>query len=61
MSSRGSVDTDPSKSTTHGGLTDDERELFERLHDKFKGEDIGRVFEIALQSSSDTDNEEASS
>jgi hypothetical protein len=39
-------------------LTDDERELFERLADHYDNE-VGRIFEIALQSS--TDNEEANS
>ena len=40
-------------------LTDDERELFERLADRYDNE-VGRIFEIALHSS-ETDNEEANS
>lgn len=39
-------------------LNEDERELFERLADRYEGEKIGRIFELVLQSD---DNEEASS
>lgn len=39
-------------------LTDEERELFERLANHYDNE-VGRIFELALQSS--TDNEEANS
>lgn len=40
-------------------LTDEERELFERLAERYEGEPLGRIFEIALQSS--PANEEANS
>ena len=48
----------PSPQEPTDELTDDERELFERLADHYDNE-VGRIFEIALQSS--TDNEEANS
>lgn len=41
-------------------LTEDERGAFERLADRYEGEDIGRICEVVLQSN-DADNEEASS
>jgi len=42
-----------------GELTDDERDLFERLADRYEGEDVGRICEVVLQSSDS--NEEANS
>ncbi|QIB73522.1 kinesin [Halogeometricum borinquense] len=42
-------------------LTEDERELFERLSDEYEGEPLGRVFELALQASSERENREANS
>jgi hypothetical protein len=42
----------------HNPLTDDERATFERLAEHYDNE-VGEIFETALQSSSD--NEEASS
>lgn len=43
-------------------LTDEEREVFERLAEEFGDEDVGRLFESVLQSSETvTESEEASS
>jgi len=47
-----------SETDSHNPLTDDERETFERLAEHYDNE-VGEIFETALQSSSD--NEEASS
>lgn len=52
-----STDTDSEET---GPLTADEREVFERLADRFDGEDIGRICVAVLQSR-ETDSEEASS
>ena len=53
-----SQSSSPAPDPTNDELTEDERELFERLADHYDNE-VGRIFEIALQSS--TDSEEASS
>ena len=46
------------KSMTNDELTEEEQALFERLAERFEGEDVGRIAEAVLQSS---DNEEANS
>lgn len=46
------------KTMTNDTLTEDEQELFERLADRYEGEDVGRIAEAVLQS---LDNEEAKS
>lgn len=51
--------SDSSGSDTDG-LTPDERALFERLADKYEEKEIGRIFELVLQST-DSDSEEARS
>ncbi|MXV62107.1 kinesin [Natronorubrum sp. JWXQ-INN-674] len=53
-----SKSTTPNAEDPSDELTDDERELFERLANRYDDE-VGRIFEIALQSS--TDSEEANS
>lgn len=39
-------------------MTDDERDLFERLANRYEGEPLGDAFAIAVQSSAEADKEE---
>ncbi|ADD05182.1 kinesin protein family member [Natrialba magadii ATCC 43099] len=55
-----SQSTSPTSSEPNDELTDDERELFERLAAKHEDdEEVSRICEMVLQSSAD--NEEANS
>jgi hypothetical protein len=42
----------PSSSGEQDTLTKDERSVFERLADRHEDDDVGRICELALQSSS---------
>lgn len=42
----------PSSTSTEDTLTEDERSVFERLADRHEDDAVGRICELALQSSS---------
>lgn len=61
MSNAPRIPNDNTDEPTVDSLTDDERALFERLADRYEGEDVGRICNLVLQSSSDESSEEARS